>query len=73
MYYIEDESLVSDSEYDTLCVRLLNNFDKIEHRHKYLINKEDLKAGTGFALSKKDYPSIVIGAAKHLKEELNYE
>lgn len=73
MYYIEDESLVSDTEYDTLCVRLLDNFDKIEHHHKYLISKEDLKAGTAYTLSKKDYPSIVIGAAKQLKEELNYE
>jgi NAD-dependent DNA ligase len=72
-YYIEDESLVSDSEYDTLCVKLLDNFDKIKHHHKHLISKEDLKAGTGYALSKKDYPSIVIGAAQQLKKELNHE
>jgi len=72
-YYIEDESLVSDSEYDALCVRLLDKFDEIEHHHKHLISKDDLEAGTGFALARRDYPSIVIGAAQHLKEDLNYE
>jgi|TARA_B110000908_G_scaffold172593_1_gene241095 NAD-dependent DNA ligase len=72
-YYIEDESLVSDSEYDALCIRLLDKFDEIEHHHKHLISKDDLEAGTGFALARRDYPSIVIGAAQHLKEDLNYE
>jgi len=72
-YYIEDESLVSDNEYDALCIRLLDKFEEIEHHHKHLISKEDLRAGTGYALARKDYPSIVISAAKHLKEELNYE
>ena len=72
-YYIEDESLVSDSEYDALCIRLLDKFDEIEHHHKHLISKDDLEAGTGFTLARRDYPSIVIGAAQHLKEDLNYE
>ena len=72
-YYIEDESLVSDSEYDALCVRLLDKFDEIEHHHKHLISKDDLAAGTGYTLTKKDYPQIVIGAAKQLREELDYE
>ena len=72
-YYIEDLSLVTDTEYDNICRRLLDKFDEIEHHHKHLISKDDLEAGTGFALSKEDYPQIVIGAAKQLREELDYE
>jgi hypothetical protein len=52
---------------------LLDKFDEIEHRHKHLISKDDLAAGTGYTLTKKDYPQIVIGAAKQLREELDYE
>ena len=72
-YYIEDESLVTDTEYDNICRRLLDKFDEMEHRHKHLISKDDLAAGTGYTLTKKDYPQIVIGAAKQLREELDYE
>jgi len=65
LYYIENESMMYDHEYDYLCKFIYDNFDNIQHRHKYLIDKESLKAGTGYKLNKEDYPQIVIGAAYH--------
>lgn len=57
-YYILDESLIEDSKFDSMAKELLKNYDSIEHRHKSLIDKEDLAAGT-LLLSKEDYPTIV--------------
>ena len=56
----------SDAEYDTICKRLHDEWDDIEHYHKHLINKEDLVAGTGYSLK---YPTIVKDSALLLKEK----
>lgn len=62
LYYEEGRSVLSDAEFDALCKELLERWDEITHRHKALITKEDLEAGTGYAIK---YPNIVIGAARH--------
>lgn len=62
LYYKENCHVLSDEQFDQLCRELLDNWDSITHRHKDLITKEDLEAGTGYAIQ---YPSIVIGAARH--------
>ncbi|MGC3025864.1 DNA ligase LigA-related protein [Burkholderia sp. DN3021] len=62
LYYEEGRSVLSDTEFDALCKELLERWDEITHRHKDLTTREDLEAGTGYAIK---YPSIVVGAARH--------
>jgi len=47
-YYKLNESLLSDEVFDKMCKWMLENWDNVEHRHKSLVNKESLSAGTGF-------------------------
>ena len=55
-YYKENESLITDSEYDQICQDLITNWDDITHWHKPLLNLESLKAGTGYDIK---YPNRV--------------
>lgn len=50
LYYAHDVSLVPDSMYDDLCAKLERWFD---HMHKDLIERDALRAGTGFYLVNK--------------------
>jgi NAD-dependent DNA ligase len=59
-YYKEGESLIEDAEFDQMCKDLLDNWDKIEHYHKHLIDLDSLRAGTGYAIQ---YPKRVQFAA----------
>lgn len=72
-YYILDESIIDDYTYDSWAKELLKYWHKLKHRHKYLLTKADLKAGTGYAIQK--YPTIIKGAAveeiRRLKELKN--
>ena len=61
LYYKEDKAVLLDSEFDLVCQRLLDEWDDIVHWHKELINKDDLIAGTGYAI--KNYPDRVKYAA----------
>jgi len=62
-YYVRDENIITDSTFDNLAIHMANNWDIIEHRHKYMITLEDLAAGT---LLRRDFPGPVIGAAETL-------
>ena len=64
-YYVEDKPLISDTEFDKLSKEILENYDTIEHRHKHLITKEDLEAGTFLG----KYPSIIEGAVRAYRKE----
>jgi hypothetical protein len=64
-YYILDESLIQDYEFDSMAKELLEKYDSIEHKHKSLISKEDLAAGT-LLLAEEDYPLIVKDVANEL-------
>ena len=64
-YYILDESLIEDHQFDSMAKELLENYDKIKHVHKYLITKEDLEAGT-LLLAEEDYPLIVKDVSNEL-------
>jgi len=59
-YYQENESLITDTEYDDICNQLIEKWDTITHWHKRLLNLESLKAGTGYDIK---YPDRVIYAA----------
>ena len=65
LYYKKNKQVLTDDEFDTLCKRLLDEWDSIEHMHKHLITKEDLKAGTGYAIK---YTNMIIGAAERWYE-----
>ena len=59
-YYVEDDALITDAEFDELGKWLLKNYDGVEHMHKHLVTKDDLRAGTYLG----KYPSMVKGAVK---------
>ena len=61
LYYEQDTNLITDEEFNAICKELLDNFDEIEHPHKHLLDKESLKANTGFTIQ---YLSIVKHCAK---------
>ncbi len=62
LYYKEDRQVLTDEDFDRLAKRLLDNWDSVEHMHKHLISKEDLQAGTGYAIQ---YTQRIINAAKN--------
>lgn len=63
LYYQCDFSIMGDDEYDQICKQLFENFDDIDHPHKHLLDKEALKAGSGFQLRYNQYPLIVQSTA----------
>ena len=62
-YYKENESLISDTEYDDICKQIIEKWDNITHWHKSLLTLDALKAGTGYDI---EYPNRVISSAKLL-------
>ena len=69
LYYQRDISLISDAEYDEMCRDILENYPRIEHRHKYLVDVDALAAGTGFQIDWQKAPRIIIGAAIGIVEK----
>ena len=65
-YYKQDDPIVSDAFYDKLARKLLKEYDNIEHYHKHLISKDDLKAGSFLG----EYPSIVEGGLNSFRSKL---
>lgn len=65
VYYILDQNVMPDMEYDELARYLLEHYDEFEHQHKHLVTKEDLSAGTLFALKEEDYPRMVVGGVAY--------
>ena len=60
LYYELDDSVLSDTQFDYLCKKLYDNWDKVEHMHKHLIDKANLKAGSGYGIQ---YTNMIIGGA----------
>lgn len=44
LYYHKDTSILSDGRYDALCNQLHSDWEKVDHRHKYAINRDLLTA-----------------------------
>lgn len=65
-YYQLDVSLLTDAAYDELARNLDARWDEIEHRHKHVIDRASLAAGTAFGLDRDAYPPMVVGAVTHL-------
>ena len=66
-YYDLYKPLISDTEFDLLAKDILNNWDNIEHMHKYLLTKDMLEAGTYLG----EYPNMVKGAVGNYMRENN--
>jgi hypothetical protein len=60
LYYIEyADTPLEDYEFDALCKELYNEFDSIEHKYKYLLEKDALQAGTGYQIADHHYPPAI--------------
>lgn len=68
-YYIMDRPILSDSVFDGMMKWALNNWDSLEHPHKYLITKEDLENGSLFGISLLEYPNIVKNSVEVMLSE----
>ncbi len=73
LYYIEEDPIISDSEYDKICKDLLAAYDIQTHGHRHLIDEAALEAGTGFHIAEKSYPYIVKTTALQLLQESKNE
>ena len=63
-YYVQDDPIFTDGFYDGLATQILDNWDTITHRHRDVLSKDDLEAGSFLG----EYPSIVEGALQSLRE-----
>jgi hypothetical protein len=73
LYYILNESIISDTEYDTMCRQLDANWNTHQSVWKKYVSRADLKAGTGFTLfvepdeegkSVPNYPQEIVEEAE---------
>jgi len=73
-YYHRFTSLIDDTEYDALAKFLLKTYDEWQdHQHSYLVSKDDLKAGTLYALNYYKYQTMVVQASEIWSREKYYE
>ena len=40
LYYDKGKNVLTDGDYDTLCKRILKEWDNITHQHKYKLSKQ---------------------------------
>ena len=66
LYYVMNDPIIEDIEYDELCRELKEKWDSVEHYHKHLIDKQSLGAGTGYQLQYNE--RIKLGAVALLNE-----
>ena len=59
-YYVQDDPLITDMEFDKLAK---HNYDEIEHMHKHLVTIDNLDAGTYLG----EYPERVKNAVSHYR------
>lgn len=60
LYYECDKNVLDDVEFDYLCKRLLDNWNDVRHIHKNLIDKDNLKAGSGYGIT---YTNMIMSSA----------
>lgn len=66
LYYVMNDPIIEDIEYDELCRELKEKWDSVEHYHKHLIDKQSLGAGTGYQLQYNE--RIKLGAVALLNK-----
>lgn len=60
LYYEHDKNVLKDEQFDYLCKKILDNWDKITHMHKHLLDKETLQAGSGYGIT---YTNLIMSSA----------
>ena len=60
LYYEHDKNVLDDTQFDYLCKKLYDNWDSVEHMHKHLIDKDNLKAGSGYGIT---YTNMIMSSA----------
>lgn len=71
LYYKGDICILEDNEFDYMCKRLYDEWDNVTHHHKHFIDRDSLKAGTGYELQ---YNTRIRSAASQWYEDyLEYE
>ena len=73
LYYQLDESIISDQNYDSICVQLK---EAVKGQDKYCYQKIIEKClgaeSSGFSIHKKEYPPEIISTAFHLLYQDKY-
>ena len=67
LYYEHDLNVFTDDEFNFICRRLLDEYDDITHTHKYLLDKDNLRASTGYDLK---YTNMIKHAALYWYDEV---
>lgn len=68
-YHHLDRPILSDGCWDALCRQALAQWDTLQHPHKHLISRDDLAAGSLYALPAESYPTIAVSSARRLLSE----
>jgi len=66
LYYEHDKNVLDDTQFDYLCKKLHDNWDSVEHMHKHLIDKDNLKAGSGYGIA---YTNMIMSSAMSWYEQ----
>jgi len=66
LYYEHDKNVIDDIQFDYLCKKLYDNWDSVEHMHKHLIDKDNLKAGSGYGIK---YTNLIVSGANSWYEQ----
>jgi NAD-dependent DNA ligase len=83
LYYVLDDSVITDIEFDKICRLLLIHYDELTHENKKLVAKDALESGSGYdiqrycprrvkmiAIRLKDREFAFMEATKKFQEEL---
>lgn len=65
-YYVLGETVISDEVFDKACKWFLEHYGDIKHKHKHLVTKEMLEAGSFYNISTLQYPLIVQNGTEGL-------
>ena len=60
LYYEHDKNVLDDTQFDYVCKKLYDNFDDVTHMHKHLLDKDNLKAGSGYGIT---YTNLIMSSA----------
>jgi len=66
MYYEKDDPFLTDGCFDWLCKEPDERWDETDHWHKPLVDRDALKAGTGYQIDWANLPTRIKDAATHL-------
>ncbi len=67
LYYEQNESVITDNQYDDLCKELYNNYNLVkmsDHPNKDLVDKFNLECGSGLGIQ---YTQRIKDSAEMLK------